>query len=320
MNKCLILGISGQDGSYLAKFLLEKGYKVFGSSRNSEINRFKNLKRLGIFNEVEKISLSFNDFRSIYQQISIIKPDEIYNLAGQTSVSLSFSQPVETLESIVLGNINLLESIRFSNLPIKYYNAGSSEIFGNTSEVAHENSILNPLSPYGVSKAAAYLQVKNYRDAYNLFATTGILFNHESPLRKKHFVTAKIINAVCSIHKGSKKKLVLGNLDITRDWGWSPEYVESMWRILQYKDPEDFVIGTGKSISLKEFVKYAFEYFNLNWKDYVKIDKKLFRPSDIKISRCNPSKAKKILNWKPKLNSYKLIEKLIECELNKKFI
>jgi GDPmannose 4,6-dehydratase len=319
MKTALILGVSGQDGAYLSQLLLNKGYSVIGSSRDAQSNSFRNLELLGIFNDVEKVSISINDFRSVLQSINKFKPTEIYNLAGQSSVSLSFDQPVETFESIVLGNINILESIKFSDNSIKYYNAGSSEIYGNTNISVSEFSVLNPRSPYGVAKSAAFWQVKNYREAYNIFASTGILFNHESPLRKSHFVTAKIIKSVCRIHYGSNEKLYLGNLDVWRDWGWAPEYVELMWKILQLETSDDFIIATGTTISLKDFIRYSFEYFNLNWEDHVVIDPKLFRPVDIERGISDISKAKNVLNWEPKIIGKLLITKLIECELNAKF-
>lgn len=316
MKKALILGISGQDGSYLADLLLKKGYKVYGGSRDAQSTIFDNLKLLNINNDIEKVSISLNDFRSVLQAIMRIMPDEIYNLSGQSSVSLSFSQPVETLESIVIGNLNILESIRFSNIDIKYYNAGSSEIFGNSEIEANENSIFSPKSPYGVSKAAALWQVRNYRESYNLYACTGILFNHESPFRKEHFVTAKIIKAVCRIANGKQEKLQLGNLDIWRDWGFAPEYVFAMWKMLQQEQSEDYVIATGVTMCLKDFVKFAFEYFKLNWIDYVQIDESLLRPSDIGKGFANASKAKQKIDWEANLKGDKLIEKLIDCELN----
>jgi GDPmannose 4,6-dehydratase len=319
MKTALILGVSGQDGAYLSQLLLNKGYNVIGSSRDAQSNSFRNLELLGIFNDVEKVSISINDFRSVLQSINKFKPTEIYNLAGQSSVSLSFDQPVETFESIVLGNINILESIKFSDNSIKYYNAGSSEIFGNTNISVSEFSVLNPRSPYGVAKSAAFWQVKNYRETYNILASTGILFNHESPLRKSHFVTAKIIKSVCRIHYGSKEKLNLGNLDVWRDWGWAPEYVELMWKILQLETSDDFIIATGTTISLKDFIRYSFEYFNLNWEDHVVIDPLLFRPVDIERGISDITKAKKLLNWEPKIIGKLLITKLIECEINSKF-
>lgn len=315
-KNALILGVGGQDGAYLANFLLTKGYSVIGSSRDSQVTNFSNLAKLGIINDVEKISVSLNDFRSVLQAVKNYKPTEIYNLAGQSSVSLSFEQPVETIESIVLGNLNVLESIRFTEVDTRFYNAGSSEIFGNANKAVNENSVLNPISPYGVAKSAALWQIRNYRNSYNLFASTGILFNHESPLRKDHFVTAKIIKTVCRISKGSNEKLKLGNINISRDWGWAPEYVSLMWKILQVESPDDFVIATGVTISLKDFIRFAFEYFGLNWEEHVIIESSLFRPADIEIGLSDISKARKELNWNPEIVGYKLVHKLIECELN----
>lgn len=315
-KKALILGVGGQDGAYLANFLLTKGYSVIGSSRDSQVTNFSNLVKLGIINDVEKISVSLNDFRSVLQAVKNYKPTEIYNLAGQSSVSLSFEQPVETLESIVIGNLNILESIRFTEVDTRFYNAGSSEIFGNTNIAVNENSVLNPISPYGVAKSAALWQIRNYRNSYKLFASTGILFNHESPLRKDHFVTAKIIKTVCRISSGSNEKLKLGNINISRDWGWAPEYVSLMWKILQVDYPDDFVIATGVTISLKDFIRFAFEYFGLNWEEHVIIENSLFRPADIEIGLSDISKAKKELSWDPEIVGHKLVHKLIECELN----
>ncbi len=316
MKKALIIGVSGQDGAYLAKLLLKKGYKVYGSSRDSYSNQFANLRFLGIYNDLELISLSVKDFGSVVQSINKINPNEIYNLAGQSSVSLSFEHPVETNESIVIGNLNILEAIRVVNKPIRFYNAGSSEIFGNLKDPANEDTYIDPKSPYGVAKAAAYYQVVNYREAYNLFSCTGILFNHESPLRRSHFVTAKIIEGVCKIHLKKIKKIKLGNLNIIRDWGWAPEFVEAMWKMLQEETPNDYVIGTGLSMSLEGFVQIAFDFFNLNWRDYVEFDKEFVRPSDIKSGYCDPSKAKKQISWEAKLKGENLVRKLIECQLN----
>lgn len=316
MKKALIFGVSGQDGSLLSNFLLEKGYKIYGASRDAQSNSFDNLSALGIDNEVEKISVSINDFSSVLSTVNAILPDEIYNLAGQTSVSLSFHQPVESIESIVIGNLNILEAIRLTNHSIRFYNAGSSEMFGNTIIPANETTPVNPKSPYGVAKSAAFFQVMNYREAYSIHASTGILYNHESPFRKKHFVTAKIVNAACSINSKKTTKLQLGNLDVIRDWGYAPEYVDAMWRMLQINEPLDFVIGTGVSMSLKDFVRIAFEYFNLDWRTYVEIDDKLLRPTDIGSGYCDPSRAKELLGWEAKIKGKELVHKLIDFHLN----
>jgi GDPmannose 4,6-dehydratase len=322
MNKkrALICGVSGQDGAYLAKMLIDKGYEVYGGSRDAQNSAFENLKKLKVFDLVNYVSISVNDFRSVLQVIMKIEPDEVYNLAGQSSVALSFEQPVETLESIAFGTINLLEAIRFSKLPIRFYNAGSSECFGNALEAVNEETPFKPRSPYGVAKATAFWEVANYREAYNLYACTGILFNHESPFRKERFVTKKIISTACRIYNGSKEKLVLGNIDIFRDWGWAPEYVEAMWLMLQQEKADDYVIATGESISLKEFVSLSFEALNLNWEQYVSYDDSLLRPTDIDKGLANPQKAKAFLNWEPKVKSKELIKRLIDCELNSKYL
>jgi GDPmannose 4,6-dehydratase len=320
MKSALICGVSGQDGAYLSKLLLSKGYTVYGGSRDAESSSFEHLKKFEIFDKIKFVSISLNDFRSVLQVIMKIKPDEIYNLAGQSSVALSFEQPVETLESISLGTLNLLEAIRFLELPIKLYNAGSSECFGNVSEAVDEETPFRPRSPYGVAKATAFWEVANYREAYKLFACTGILFNHESPLRKERFVTKKIISTACRIAKGSSEKLKLGNINVNRDWGWAPEYVEAMWLMLQQDKPEDFIIATGETISLKDFIIYAFECLSLDWNEHVVFDDSLLRPTDIEKGIANPSKAKELLNWEAKVKSKELVKLLIDCELNSKYL
>ncbi|HEY0055075.1 MAG TPA: GDP-mannose 4,6-dehydratase [Pedobacter sp.] len=316
MKKALICGVSGQDGAYLSKLLLEKGYEVYGGSRDAQVSSFSNLIRLNIKESVQLLSLNLHDFRSVLQTIMRVKPDEIYNLAGQSSVGLSFEQPVETFDSIILGTINLLESIRFSNLPIKLYSAGSSECFGDTEgSEANEITPFRPRSPYAVAKSTSFWQIANYREAYNLYACTGILFNHESPLRGNRFVTKKIISAACDIYKGSDKKLVLGNIEIARDWGWAPDYVEAMWLMLQHSQPDDYVIATGETHKLKDFIDIAFRRLNLNWQDHVDIDLTLYRPTDLKSGRANASKAKEILGWSSKCSFDQIIANMIEDEL-----
>jgi GDPmannose 4,6-dehydratase len=303
MPKALICGISGQDGSYLAKLLLSKGYEVFGTSRDAMASSFNGLHKLGIFDQVNKLSMAINDFRSVFNVIQQCEPDEIYNLAGQTSVALSFQQPVEAMESIAGGTLNLLEVIRLLNCEIKLYNAGSSEFFGDTGNIpADESTTLNPVSPYGVAKAAAYWLSNTYKTSYDLYVSTGILFNHESTFRPARFVSKKIISAAKRIAQGSKEKLELGRLDMYRDWGWAPEYVEAMWLMLQQAEPDDFVIATGKSFKLEDFVNEAFRQVELNWNDHVVINPNLSRPSEIAYSSANPEKANMILGWKAKLD------------------
>jgi GDPmannose 4,6-dehydratase len=317
LKTALIIGVGGQDGTYLAKFLLSKNYEVFGSSRDASTNSFSNLKLLNIRNEIKLVSLNLADYRSTLHIIAKIEPDEIYNLSSQSSVALSFEQPVETIESIVLGSLNLLEAIRFLKIECKIYFAGSSECFGEMQEnPANENTAFKPRSPYAVSKAASYWEVNNYRESYGIFAATGILFNHESPLRPNRFVTRKIISTACSIYKGASSKLELGNISIERDWGWAPEYVEAMWKILQHNTAEDFVIGTGKTVSLRYFIDYAFKALGLDYNEYIIQNEELYRPSDLKIGRADPSKAKNILGWEAKFSVEDVINKMIDFELN----
>jgi GDPmannose 4,6-dehydratase len=311
-KKALIVGISGQDGGYLARFLLQKGYQVFGTSRDAPVNKFENLYMLGIKESISIFSMSVVDFGSILQVITKIDPDEIYNLSGQTSVSLSFTQPVETNESISLGTLNLLEVIRCVNPKIKFYNAGSCEVFGDTGErLANEKSPFRPLSPYGVAKAAATMQVAVYRNAYGLNACTGILFNHESPLRPERFVTRKIVNFIGQIKNGLRKKLLLGNVNIVRDWGWAPDYVEAMWMMLQRENNEDYIIATGVGASLSDFLRVAFEQVDLDWKEFVEFDEGLARASDPEIVLGDPSRAANELGWRAQTMFPEVVNKLV---------
>jgi len=297
----LIFGISGQDGAFLADLLLKKDYEVHGTSRDAEINIFSSLIEIGIKAKVILHSATLTDFHSTLQIIEKVNPSEIYNLAGQSSVGLSFDQPVETLESITTATINILEAIRFLGKSIRFYNAGSSESYGNTGELpADEKTPFRPKSPYGVAKAAAFWHVSNYRNSYSLFACSGIMFNHESILRPSRFVTKKICQAAARIALGEISSLKLGDIQIKRDWGWAPEYVEAMWKMLQQEKPEDFVIATGKLSSLNEFISCAFSALNLNWEDHVIRDDILYRPSEIKSGFGCPTKANKKLSWEAK--------------------
>ncbi|MDJ0679922.1 MAG: GDP-mannose 4,6-dehydratase [Xenococcaceae cyanobacterium MO_167.B52] len=314
MKTALICGVSGQDGSYLAKLLLEKGYKVYGTSRDAQMSSFRNLLRLGIRERVKVESLVPTDFRSVLQVISKVEPDEIYNLAGQTSVGLSFTQPVETLESIATGTLNFLEVIRFIGAPMKFYNAGSSECFGDIGDCpADELTPFRPRSPYAVAKATAFWQVANYREAYDIFACSGILFNHESPLRPQRFVTQKIVSAACRIAQGSKEKLNLGNISVKRDWGWAAEYVEAMYLMLQQDIADDYVVATGQSYSLEELVAQAFNCVGLNWQDHVITDPSLLRPTDLAVSKGNPSKAQAKFGWQAKYKMPDVIKMMVEA-------
>lgn len=296
--KALICGINGQDGSYLARFLLEKGYEVWGTSRDVQTSNLANLAAHSIEGRVRLLSMAPNDFRSVLTAVDRSDPDEIYYLSGQSSVGLSFEQPAETLESIITGTLNLLEVIRLRRKPVRFYNAGSSECFGDTGDsAAHEDTPFRPRSPYAVAKSSAHWLVTNYRESYGLFACNGILFNHESPLRPKRFVTQKIVQAAKRISRGSDERLVLGRLDIWRDWGWAPEYVEAMWAMLRQDKAEDFVIATGESHPLEAFVAEAFAVFGLDWKSHVDISPELYRPTDIDHSRGDPGKAQRVLGW-----------------------
>lgn len=315
MKKALICGISGQDGAYLAKLLLDKGYIVCGTSRDAQMSSFNNLVRLGVHDQVKLVSMATTDFRSVLQVLTRFAPDEVYNLAGQSSVGLSFEQPVETLESMATATLNLLEAIRFMGQPIRFYNAGSSECFGNTGgEPADENTPFRPRSPYGVAKATAFWEVANYREAYGLFACSGILFNHESPLRPERFVTQKIVTAACRIAAGSRETLQLGNTAIERDWGWAPEYVEAMWRMLQQERPEDYVIATGASYPLESFIEAAFSAAGLDWHDHVIIDQSLFRPSEIARGQGNPTKARQQLGWQAQYQMPAVARMMVEAK------
>jgi GDPmannose 4,6-dehydratase len=315
MRRALICGISGQDGSYLAQFLLEKGYEVWGTSRDAQVSTFGNLSRLGILHRIKTVSMATNDFRSVLQVLSQNEPQEIYNLSGQTSVGLSFEQPVETLESIAIDTLNLLEVIRFLKKPFRFYSAGSSECFGDIrSGAADESTPFRPRSPYAVAKVTAHNLVANYRDAYGLFACTGILFNHESPLRPPRFVTRKIVQAAVRIASGSNEKLILWDMSVQRDWGWSPEYVDAMWRMLQGDAPEDFVIATGESNSLEEFVATAFSDVGLDWRQHVVQDQSLFRPTEIRYSCGQPEKARRKLNWYARMRMKDVVREMIRYE------
>ena len=317
MKTALIYGISGQDGAFLSQLLLKKNYRIIGVSRNAHSSSFSNLIKLNIFDKIELISSSIHDFRNVIKVISDYKPDEIYNLAGQSSVALSFDMPFETFESISVANLNLLEVIRMLQMPVKLYNAGSGDCFGNTyGNPAVETTPFNPRSPYGVSKAAAFWQVANYREAYDIFACTGILFNHESFLRPDHFVTRKIVKSACRIAGGSSEKLSLGNISIERDWGWAPEYVRAMWLMLQQDQPDDYIIATGSTFSLEDFIDSVFSHLNLDWKEHVIIDERFMRPTDIQTISANPAKAELSLGWKTQYDTRDVAKMMVEAESN----
>ena len=318
MKRALICGASGQDGSILAKFLLQKNYEVWGTSRDAELNNYYNFRKLNIFGRVKMLSMVPSDYKSVLAALTDSWPDEIYFLAGQSSVGLSFKQSAETIESIVSGVLNILEAVRFLEIDTRIYNASSSECFGSLPEgtVATEHTPLRPCSPYGVAKAASQQLVSLYREAYGLHCSNGILFNHESTLRPSRYVTKKIVTTACEIACGTEQRLRLGRLDIARDWGWAPDYVCAMWRMLQEENSGDFVIATGATHTLSDFVEQTFRNLNMDWRDYVDIDEALFRPLDIDRSAADPKKANEVLNWRATTGFSEMIELLIEAELH----
>ncbi len=314
--RALICGIGGQDGGYLAKFLLGKGYELYGTSRDVHLMSDRGLHALNIADQVVLRSMAINDFRSVLTVLAEVKPDEVYNLAGQSAVGLSFEQPVETMESIAIGTLNLLEAIRFLNHAIRFYNAGSSECFGDTgSDPADENTAFRPRSPYAVAKATAFWQVANYREAYKLHASSGILFNHESPIRPERFVTRKIVAAACRIARGSGEMLTLGDTDIYRDWGWAPNYVEAMWAMTQQAQGGDYVVATGRTVSLSYFIERVFAELDLDWRAHVNSNPQLYRPSDIRQSYGNPARARKVLGWHHTLEVEDVVREMVRAQL-----
>jgi GDPmannose 4,6-dehydratase len=314
----LICGVGGQDGAYLAAHLLQLGYRVVGTSRDARAGRMERLRRLGILDHVALESMDLTDFRSVMNVMSRHRPDEIYNLAGQTSVGVSFSQPVETFESIVIGVLNLLEVVRMLGYEVRLFNAGSAEMFGDTGQQpASEGTPPKPCSPYGVAKATAFWQIAQYRQAYGMHACTGILFNHESPLRPERFVTQKIVMGACRIADGTATSLALGDLSVQRDWGWAPEYVVAMHRMLQREGPEDFVIATGVTSRLEDFVAEVFAALGLDWRRYVTYDPSLNRPSEIAVGRADATSASRRLGWTARFTMRDVAHMMVEAHVGK---
>lgn len=312
----LIAGVTGQDGAYLSHYLLQKGYRVVGTSRDAQNSDTNRLKKLGIESDVELISLALNDFRSVLKALSSVCPNEIYNLAGQTSVGLSFEQPVECMESIAGGTLNFLEVIRYLNASSRLFSAGSTECFGDTNGLpANETTAFHPRSPYGVAKSTSFWQVANFREAYGIFSCTGILSNHESPFRPDRFVTQKIIQGVKKIKRGSASELRLGNLDIWRDWGWAPEYIEAMYLMLQPDQANDYLIASGQTTSLLEFVRLAFDAAGLDFRDYLVSDNSFLRPSDLRYSSMDPSKIFNDLGWKARAILPEIVQRMYDSVL-----
>lgn len=319
MKRALITGITGQDGAYLAKFLLKKGYKVYGIYRRLSTPNFWRLQYLGIIEKVNLFPADLIDSVSLIEAIRVSRPDEIYHLAAQSFVGASFEQPLGTGEVTGLGVTRILEAIRQTAPGIKFYQASTSELYGTGRHTPqNENTPFQPASPYGAAKLYGYSITRIYRQGYGLFACNGILFNHESPLRGLEFVTRKIANAVAKISLGLQKEIRLGNLQAKRDWGYAPEYVESMWLMLQQKKADDYVIATNEAHSIEEFLKQAFGIVNIrNWSKFVRLDKKLYRPLDVELLKGNYSKAKRELGWQPRTKFKKLVRILVEEELKR---
>ena len=317
----LITGITGQDGSYLAELLLTKGYTVYGLIRRASSFNTGRIDHLyqDPHERNPKLRLVYgdlNDASSLNLIIKTLKPDEIYNLGAQSHVKVSFEIPEYTAESAGVGTTRILEAIRDSGLKTKFYQASSSEMYGKVLETPQtERTPFYPRSPYGAAKVYAYWMTVNYREAYRMFACNGILFNHESPRRGETFVTRKITMAIARIKHGLQNKLYLGNINAKRDWGYAGDYVEAMWLMLQRPKPDDYVIATGQTHSVKEFLQEAFEYAKLDWRKYVTIDKRYFRPTEVELLQGDASKARRVLKWKPKVNFTKLVRMMVDADM-----
>ena len=313
--RVLITGITGQDGSYLADLLLEKGYEVYGMVRRSSVEKLDRIEH--IRDKIKFVQADLLDQLSVINAIKQANPDEVYNLAAMSFVPTSWSQPVLTGEFTGLGVTRVLEAIRLVNKDIKFYQASSSEMFGKVREVPqNEKTPFHPRSPYGVAKVYGHYITVNYRESYGIFAASGILFNHESPRRGLEFVTKKVTNAVAKIKLGLADSLYLGNLDAKRDWGYAKDYIEAMWLMLQQDGPDDYVISTGQSHSVKEWVEAAFRCLDLDWEKYVRIDEKLLRPAEVDLLIGDSSKALEKLGWKPKVNFEQLVNLMVESDYN----
>jgi GDPmannose 4,6-dehydratase len=320
MRKALITGITGQDGSYLAELLLEKGYQVHGIVRRSSSLNTKRIDHIfqDVHEENLRLVLHFGDLTSassLARLTGVIQPDEIYNMGAQSHVKVSFEIPEYTADVVMLGALRLLEAIRETEIPCRYYQASSSEMFGSAPPPQNETTPFHPRSPYAVAKVAAHWATINYREAYRLHASTGILFNHESPRRGETFVTRKIAMAIPRIVKGEQRYLYLGNLAARRDWGHAREYMQAVHSIVQLDHPDDFVLGTGEDHSVQEFVEEAFGFVDLDWREYVRIDERYFRPSDVEQLCADPSKARAVLKWEPKIRFRELVHEMVAAEL-----
>ena len=328
-KRALITGVTGQDGAYMAKFLIDKGYEVYGTYRRLSTPNFWRLQYLGVFEKIYLIPIDLSDTSSIIEALKISEPDEVYHFAAQSFVQASFETPVATGDVTGLSVTRFLEAIRHTCPDTRFYFAGTSEMFGWSGWVkdkgtnnyrcirCDESTPFQPMSPYAAAKLYGFWITKIYRNAYNIFAVNGILFNHESPLRGLEFVTRKISNEVAKIALGISKELRLGNLEARRDWGYAPDYIEAVWKMMQQNEPDDYVIATGESHSVKEFVEKAFEIVGLDWHDYVKIDKRFFRPLDVPCLTGDYSKAERKLGWKPKVGFDELVKIMVKEDLRR---
>jgi len=316
MKKALIFGITGQDGTYLADFLVKKGYEVSGTYRRTSHRSFERLEAFNLLDKTNLIAADLLDQTSLNHAVKQTTPDEIYNLAAQSFVGISFNQPILTSEITGLGAVKIFEAVKEFSPHSKIYQASSSEMFGNTSEIKHEESRLLPASPYGIAKVFAHKSAQHYRQAHDMFICSGILFNHESPYRGLEFVTRKITSAIGNIISKKQDKIILGNIKAKRDWGFAGDYVKAMWLMLQQQTADDYVIATGKSYSVEEFLQKAFEYSGLDdWKNYVEISDKYMRPSDIDDLVGDASKAKKELNWESEMSFEKLVKLMVDTDI-----
>ena len=317
MKKALITGITGQDGYYLSKLLIEKGYEVHGTvRRSSSINTSRIDGLISEYQNEGILNLYYSDLidsSSLYSLINKIQPNEVYNLAAQSHVSVSFKNPIYSTQTATVGTLSLLEAIRNIDKSIKFYQASSSEMYGGVKkDLLNENSLFEPKSPYAAAKVFSHNLSKIYRESYDMFCANGILFNHESPFRGETFVTRKITRAVGRIYKGLQSKLTLGNLDASRDWGFAGDYVEGMWMMLQHDKPDDWVLATGNSITVRDFLELAFQHYDLDYREFVETSEKYFRPNEVEFLLGDASKAKKELGWKPKTDINELVKLMVE--------
>lgn len=318
MKTALITGITGQDGAYLAKLLLEKSYKVVGLFPRRSSNSYWRLAFLKIEHDVELVEGDITDLSSLIRVLQTTKPDEVYNLAAQSFVGTSWEQPILTANVTGAGVLNVLEAIRLVHPLIKFYQASTSEMFGLIQEPKQsETTMFYPRSPYGVAKLFGHWMTVNYRESFQLFSCSGILFNHESPIRGLEFVTRKITDGVARIALGKQKELRLGNLEAKRDWGFAGDYVEAMWLMLQQDQPDDYVIATGQTTTVRNFCQLAFDYVGLNYQDYVLVDPKFYRPAEVDVLLGNPTKAKEILGWEAKTSLRELVQMMVEADLER---